>query len=186
MEKHQLQVSYRQLLGLRVYLLFTKGSCTPFPGSDVSNNAIKNIEFCYMSYINKTYFAVCLVVSSGGSWLSLMVGPAKQLLKCQKVPFIDYRISRCFSVNCYLGMHVNILIFDIGFLLKFAYCQIFSGAPMYKPPLVVSLSQFNIGARSHLYMFKCKHSTPACKRLSFTQVVFGKLFSISPLLVDAM
>ena len=27
---------------------------------------------------------------SGGSWLSLMVGPAKQLLKCQKVPFVDY------------------------------------------------------------------------------------------------
>ena len=25
-------------------------------------------------------------------------------------------ISRCFSVNCYLGMYVNILIFNIGFL----------------------------------------------------------------------
>ena len=29
-------------------------------------------------------------IYSGRLWLSLMVGPAKQLLKCQKVPFIDY------------------------------------------------------------------------------------------------
>ena len=34
------------------------------------------------------------VKRSGGSWLSLMVGPAKQLLKCQKVPFIDYLNSK--------------------------------------------------------------------------------------------
>ena len=27
-------------------------------------------------------------------------------------------ISRCFSVNCYLGTHVNILIFNIGFLFR--------------------------------------------------------------------
>ena len=27
-------------------------------------------------------------------------------------------VSHCFSVNCYLGMHVNILIFNIRFLFK--------------------------------------------------------------------
>ena len=31
-----------------------------------------------------------IVTTSGGSWLLLMVGPAKQLLKCQKVSFVDY------------------------------------------------------------------------------------------------
>ena len=31
-----------------------------------------------------------IAITSGGSWLSLMVGPAKQLLKFQKVSFVDY------------------------------------------------------------------------------------------------
>ena len=56
-------------------------SLTAYPVSNVDKSIVG---------INIKCQNISIVIISGGSWLLLMVGPAKQLLKCQKVPFVDY------------------------------------------------------------------------------------------------
>ena len=85
------------------------------------------------SFFQSPMHEVILTIS-GGSWLLLMVGPAKTIIEMSKSSIHRLPkflvVSRCFSVNCYLGMHVNILVFNIGFLFRNLHivCQIFSGA----------------------------------------------------------
>ena len=61
----------------------------------------KTRHVCIFDALTSKYHLKRLKIetTSGGSWLLLMVGPAKQLLKCQKVPFVDYLNLKAGKIN---------------------------------------------------------------------------------------
>ena len=54
-----------------------------------------------------------MLVSSGGSWLLLMVGPAKQLLKCQssirRLPKFKGGVNKFLAKNAIFAIAISIL-----------------------------------------------------------------------------